>query len=81
MKVGTKVRLKTFNGDKKSPINCDPSEDYWKLIGETGIVIEPENDSLRVLLKFDSSVSELGLHCHNKEPNSLFILTTDLEII
>jgi hypothetical protein len=81
MEVGLKVKLKIFNGDSEAPQDCSPSENYWLLIGKTGSIVEPENDRSRVLMQFHEQVGDLGLHCHNKIPNSLFILTSDLEAI
>ncbi|WP_316367037.1 hypothetical protein [Candidatus Thiodiazotropha sp. CDECU1] len=81
MEVGLKVKLKTFNGDSDAPEKCNPSENYWALIGKTGTIVKPENDRSRVLMQFDDQVSDFGLHCHNDIPNSLLILTSDVEVI
>jgi hypothetical protein len=81
LEPGTKVRLKTFNNTSTTPEGCDPSEDYWSLIGEAGTIKQSENDRGRVLVQFDISVESKGLHCHNEVKNSLLILTTDLEEI
>ena len=81
MEVGLKVKLKTFNGDSDAPEKCDPSENYWVLIGKTGTIVKPENDRSRVLMQFDEQIGGFGLHCHNDIPNSLLILTSDLEVI
>ena len=81
MIVESKVKLVTFNGETNSVEICDPTENYWILVGKTGTIVQPENIRKRVLVKFDESVSELGLHCHNQIPNSLLILTSDLELI
>ncbi len=81
MKVGSKIRLKTFNGDSTAPEDCDPSENYWLLIDRTGSIVKPKNNCSRVLVQFEEQVSDLGLHCHNEIPNSLLILTSDLEVI
>ena len=81
MDVGTKVKLVTFNGSIESLDKCDPSENYWSLIGATGTISKMENARGRVLVTFNSEVSDLGLHCHNEIPNSLLILASDLEVI
>ena len=81
LEPGTKVKLKTFNSTSASPEDCDPSENYWLLIGEIGTVKLPENNRSRVLVQFEKSVESNGLHCHNEIENSLLILTTDLEIL
>ena len=81
MDVGSRIRLATFNGDSKSPDDCVQSENYWLLIGKTGIIVKSENNNSRVLVQFDEQVSSLDLHCHNKISNSLLIKITDLEAI
>ncbi len=77
----TKVKLKSFNNTLVSPENCEPSENYWSLIGETGIIKKAENKHFRVLVQFDNSVGSKGLYCHNEIENSILILSSDLEII
>lgn len=79
--VNTRVILKSFNGTSSAPHGCHPEENYWALIGENGTVVEPRNDKGRVLVCFDSSVLQLGLHCHNPVPNSLYILPSDLQVL
>lgn len=81
MNIESRVKLVSFNGENNSPDECDSTENYWILVGKTGTVMKSENSRKRVLVKFDESVSELGLHCHNPIPNSLLILTSDLEIV
>ncbi len=81
MKIGSKIILKSFNGEKITPKDCDPSENYWLLIGKTGKVVKTINSNSRLLIKFDISVLDLGLHCHNEIPNSLYILESDLGVI
>ena len=81
LKVGTKVQLNTFNKTLNAPDNCDPSENYWLLIGETGTIVKQENNNSRVLVQFDNSVLLEGLHCHNEIKTSLLILSTDLQIL
>lgn len=80
-KLGKKVLLRTFNGTKTAPEEPRSGEDYWKLIGATGIIMESANARGRVLVQFDDSVAQHGLHCHNSIANSLYILTSDLELI
>ena len=75
------VILCSFNGTSSAPAACRPDENYWVLIGARGAVIETTNERGRVLVQFDGSVSERGLHCHNPMPNSLYILESDLERI
>ena len=81
MNPGSKVRLKSFNGTLSSTEDCDLSENYWLLIGETGVVVEAINKRNRLLIQFDIAVRNLGLHCHNEVENSLYILQDDLALI
>jgi len=79
--LNCRVILRTFNGTQITPADCRPDENYWALLGEHGTVVETINARARVLIKFDRTVSELGLHCHNAISNGLYILETDLEKI
>ncbi len=79
MDINQKVQLISFNGELSAPDDCDSSENYWSLIGKMGTIVKPKNNRSRVLVQFDESVSDLGLHCHNEMPNSLLILTSDLK--
>lgn len=87
MKDGCRVKLNSFNGTKTSPSDCDPREDYWRLIGIEGVVLKDPftcckytgfNKERNVLVKFDVSVESLGLSCHNDVENSLWIPVSDL---
>jgi hypothetical protein len=73
------VVLRSFNGTETAPTDCDPAENYWRLIGESGTVIEQINQRKRVLVQFNRAISSHGLHCHNPIKNSLYILESDLE--
>lgn len=75
---GTRVVLQHFNGTAGGPPDGKPSDGYWRLIGSSGTVLSPANAQGRVLVRFDNDVAVLGLACHNPEPNSLLIATTDL---
>ena len=77
--VGARVKLNAFLGSTTAPEDCDPAENYWKLIGQFGKVQADVPGSDRVLIVFEIPVSSFGLHCHNPEPNSLRIQWTDLE--
>ena len=78
---GTHVVLQCFNGTAKGPPDERPSNDYWRMIGSNGVVLEPANARGRVLVRFDKDVAALGLTCHNPEPNSLLIAESDLAAI
>jgi hypothetical protein len=77
--VNSKVTLRSFNGAPSGPADIRPAENYWLLIGASGVVVDSTNAKGRVLVKFDASVQELGLACHNPSANSLYILESDLE--
>jgi hypothetical protein len=81
MILGSKVQLKSFNGTLSSAEDCDPGENYWLLIGETGVVVDTINQRNRLLIQFNTSVQKLGLYCHNRVENSLYILQDDLVLV
>ena len=78
-----KVKLKSFLGKNSNNSDLDERENYWKLIGKTGNILETKNENFenRVLVLFDDNLDELNVFNHNPIKNSLWILTTDLEII
>ncbi|EOW3983014.1 hypothetical protein, partial [Vibrio parahaemolyticus] len=78
MKIGSKVRLKTFNGTLECPDVCKLEENYWLLIGEVGTVVGERAHTGRLIIQFANDIQRLGLYCHNPEPNALYILRTDL---
>jgi len=66
------------------------SENYWKLIGETGVIEKsPKENTIfasfakkpMVLVKFDINVIGCGLIAHNEIENSLWILASDIEVL
>jgi hypothetical protein len=79
------VTLVSFNGAYFQPLGGDPKENYWKLIGWDGKIVDdapPEGVSKdRVLVQFSCDVASQGLHCHNPVPNSLWISRVDLVAI
>ena len=84
MQKNQSVILKSFNNLLEDPEPTDPSEDFWKLIGSSGVIIATADelnfhDKNRVLVKFDFSLDDLGLVNHNQFDNSLWILKSDLE--
>ena len=79
-----RVRLTRFGGTLIAPDAVSSHEDYWKLIGRTGTVIDDDRKGhleTQVLVPFDDDVSALGLECHNPIENSLWILQSDLEYL
>ncbi|MGE9292038.1 MAG: hypothetical protein ACQKBW_00360 [Puniceicoccales bacterium] len=85
MKVGTSIRLQSFNGTQEPPPEVAPSENYWRLIGTSGTVVEGSQrektyfaKTERVCVQFQEDINALGLHSHNDIENSLWILKSDL---
>lgn len=79
MKINDRVILNTFFGTKTSMDKVDVREDYWKLIGQPGIILDSPNN--RILIKFECDIDQFELENHNPIKNSLWILRSDLEII
>jgi hypothetical protein len=80
MQKGTQVRLKSFSGKLVAPKNKEPWNNYWKLIGQKGIVIDDVIYNDRVLVLFETSLDTFKVANHNPIPNSLWIKPTDLEL-
>lgn len=77
----TPIQLKTFLGRLNSSRKVEERENYWKLIGEKGKVIdETEINDGRVLVLFNKNLSEFGVENHNPIKNSLWIKKSDLEL-
>ena len=78
----TKVKLKSFLESLSPKAKTRPENNYWKLIGENGIVIdEIKNDNGRILILFENDLDNFGVANHNPIKNSLWIKVEDLEII
>jgi hypothetical protein len=74
-----KVKLKFFLGKLEPKKKVKSNENYWKLIGEKGKVIdEVENSNGRILILFNKNLDEFELENHNPVKNSLWIKKTDL---
>ena len=80
LKPGERVVLKSFNSSLVAPQDVMPEENYWLLIGSKAVV-DIANSTDRVLLKFERDLVTLGLTNHNGQPNSLWILISDLKFI
>ncbi|MDV0445162.1 hypothetical protein MmiAt1_07190 [Methanimicrococcus sp. At1] len=73
------VKLHHFLGSLKPDDTVARGENYWLLIGETGVVVSIENE--KALIRFDCDVRSFGLHCHNPIANTLWISLDDIEKI
>jgi len=77
----TVIKLKSFLGTLKPEKNIKDYNNYWKLIGEKGKVIdEIENENGRILILFDKNLDEFKVENHNPIKNSLWIKIIDLEL-
>lgn len=77
----TPVRLKSFLGTLTSSEKVNENENYWKLIGETGKVVEDERiKNGRVLVLFKNNLNDFNLENHNQINNSLWLKKSDLEL-
>jgi hypothetical protein len=80
IKYNTTVVLKSFLGLVNRPEDVSTKEDYWKLMGKSGIVIDLSEDYKKALLLFDQNLDDLSLENHNAIKNTLWIRISDLEI-
>ncbi|MCB0429150.1 MAG: hypothetical protein H6585_00395 [Flavobacteriales bacterium] len=71
--------MNTFSGTGSPVRKVDPKENYRKLIGQAGTIIDKRDD--RVLVLFDCEVDLFGLENHNPVKNILWILRIDLRRI
>jgi hypothetical protein len=77
----TSIKLKSFLGTLNPEKRINENENYWKLIGVKGKVVdERENYNGRVLILFDKNLDDFKVENHNPIKNSLWIKKTDLEI-
>jgi hypothetical protein len=90
MKTGSRVIMVTFNGRNSAPANTFPNEDFWRLIGSRGKLIDSETErahfpssgpNARACVEFDCDVKSLGLEAHNFVQNSFWIRCSDLRLI
>ena len=85
--TGSRIRMLSFNGTLSPKEEIDERENYWKLVGELGTVVENpasgkelrKGDNDRMLVDFDLTLDDLGLENHNPKKNTLWIWHGDLE--
>ena len=74
MEKNTAIKLKTFYGTLKPTTKVKDRENYWKLIGEKGIVIdEADFNPEKVLVVFEKNIDDFDFENHNPIKNSLYI--------
>ena len=72
IKKNTEVKLKSFLGTLTSEKKIFDDENYWKLIGEKGKVIDNvEINDGRVLVLFNNNLDDFKVINHNPIKNSL----------
>lgn len=74
------VRLKTFLGTREPNKDTWERENYWKLIGASGKVIDVNEISEQALVLFERNLDDYQVENHNPVKNSLWIKMTDLEL-
>jgi hypothetical protein len=74
------VKLKTFLGTLKPRAARDAQNNYWRLIGERGKVIDAQIQNKRVLVLFEKDLDDFQVANHNPIPNSLWIKPSDLRL-
>lgn len=78
----TQVILRSFLETIEPDEEVTDNENYWKLIGEKGKIIDDReiNDG-RVLVLFENDLNYFGVENHNPVKNSLWIKKSDLKLI
>jgi hypothetical protein len=74
------VTLKSFLGKLSPRKGTEERENYWKLIGEKGKIIEGVEGDERVLVLFEKNLDDFKLENHNPIKNTLWISVADLRI-
>ena len=86
--IGSAVRLKSFFGTTVAEQGTATSENYWKLIGICGVVIQKRDKphpaypdkGLQYLIQFNADIQEFNLTIHNEIKNSILFFESDLEL-
>ncbi|WP_432728902.1 hypothetical protein [Variovorax sp. W6] len=84
---GKRVRLISFLGKPSAPSGVKVAENYWILIGNSGMAICNGEGvwglpgRSRYLVQFERNVESLGLHCHNEITNALWVEENDIELV
>lgn len=83
------VKLESFLGTRTPPHHVSQRQDYWKLVGHCGRILRQrkiarmafEESELQLLVQFGDEVDGYGLHSHNEEKNSFWIVSSDLSLV
>ena len=73
------VILKSFLGITRSKAGTAENENYWKLIGEKGKIVDDRIINGRILVLFETHLDNFKLENHNPIKNSLWIKIDDLK--
>jgi hypothetical protein len=74
------VTLKSFLGTTEAKKFTEERENYWKLIGKKGKVIDVHQENDKVLVHFEINLDDMNLENHNTIKNSLWIKKSDLTL-
>lgn len=74
------VTLQSFLGTTEPTKGTSENENYWKLIGAKGRIIDDQKINDRVLVLFEINLDDYKLENHNPTKNSLWIKMSDLRI-
>jgi hypothetical protein len=69
MEKGTLVIVKSFLGKKYSKKYKNTQDDYWKLIGRKGRIIEVDNVNKKMLVLFFNDLDEYEVSNNNPIKN------------
>ena len=86
-KVNDVVKLKSFFGMTEAEEDVNESENYWKLIGTCGKIVEARTKphpayldrGVQYLVQFSDIIEKYNLTIHNPLPYSLLLFESDLE--
>ncbi|MDO3627897.1 hypothetical protein [Mucilaginibacter sp. BT774] len=77
---GDQVKLRTFLGTLKPRKARGTENNFWRLIGQKGKVIDDAIQNKRILVLFEKHLDEFEVANHNPIPNSLWIKPSDLRL-
>jgi hypothetical protein len=78
---GDRAKLRTFLGTLNPRTAINTQDNYWRLIGGKGEVIDDKIQNKRVLVSFEKNLDDFEVANDNPIPNSLWVKPSDLAII